>query len=94
MTKFDAYKKQQGTALDTDIVTKANLLQQKLHSKLIKLVVSDLSTEEEKAPMQRQQDQESHRRLGGFIRDSFTSFDQNFHQQDLSGSGQEESKAA
>ena len=70
-SKMNAFK-MQGQVMDAEINAKAHLLQQKLQSKLIKLVISDLATGSQgKTPVQRQQDEQSHKKLKDFILGAF-----------------------
>ena len=82
---------EQGQVLDQEINAKAFLLKQKLQSKLIKLVISDLATDQSgKTLIQKQQDEQSHKKLKDFIMGSFDSLNENYYEP----SAQEESKAA
>ena len=77
-SKIDAFRAQ-GQVLDGELSAKACLLQQKLQSKLIKLVISDLATGSEgRTPVQRQQDEQSHSKLKDFITGAFDQLDENY----------------
>ena len=72
-------KQSQQQILDASISAKANLLEQKLQSKLIKLVINDIADDSEnKAPMQRRRDEQTHSKLKDFVESSFNSFNENY----------------
>ena len=59
-SKLNAVRQQDSEVLDAAVSAKACLLEQKLQSKLIKLVIYDIASDpSERAPIQRRQDEKS-----------------------------------